>query len=227
VWVLGARSEAETLVAEASSNGVSLLVEQYVPIEAELAGLIARRPNGEHAVYPIVETVQRDGICVEVIAPAAVPEGLRAQARELTIAVAEATGVVGNMALELFLADGELSVNEIATRPHNSGHFSIEACGASQFENHLRAILDWPLGDTRLRAPVAVMANLLGRGDGDLDGGVPGALGAAAPGVHPHLYGKASRDGRKIGHVTALGGDPEETRARANAAADTLMAATA
>ena len=185
VWVLRGRSEAETLIGEAAANGVALLVEQYVPIDAELAGLIARRPGGEMAVYPIVETVQRDGICVEVVAPAAIPEPIRAQARELTIAVAETTGVVGNMALELFLAGGELSVNEIATRPHNSGHFSIEACGASQFENHLRAILDWPLGDTRLRAPVVVMANLLGRGDGELDGGVAEALAAAGAGRAP------------------------------------------
>lgn len=227
VWVLDGRDEAAALVEEAESNGVALLVEQFVPIEKELAGLIARRPGGEYALYPIVETVQRDGICVEVVAPADVPEPIRAQAEELTVAVAEATGVVGNMALELFLAGGELSVNEIATRPHNSGHFSIEACGASQFENHMRAILDWPLGDPGLRAQVAVMANLLGRGEDDLDGGVPAALAAASPGVHPHLYGKSSRAGRKIGHVTALGEDREETRARANAAAETLMAATA
>jgi len=227
VWVLNDRAEAQTLIADAASNGVSLLVEQYVPIEQELAGLIARRPGGEFALYPIVETVQRDGICHEVIAPAPIPEPIRARAEELTVAVAEATGVVGNMALELFLANGELSVNEIATRPHNSGHFSIEACPASQFENHLRAILDWPLGEPKLRTPVAVMANLLGRGDGDLGTGVPAALASPDVGVHPHLYGKTSRTGRKIGHVTALGDDPEETRARATGAADTLMAATA
>ena len=227
VWVLHDHAEAETLVAEAEANGVALLVEQHVPIEQELAGLIARRPGGEFALYPIVETVQRDGICHEVIAPAPISDPIRARAEELTVAVAEATGVVGNMALELFVANGELSVNEIATRPHNSGHFSIEASAASQFENHLRAILDWPLGDPALRAPVAVMANLLGRGDGDLGTGVPSALMASSPGVHPHLYGKTARAGRKIGHVTALGGDPEETRARAMRAADTLMAATA
>lgn len=226
VWVLNDQAEAETLFAEAASNGVALLVEQFVPIERELAGLIARRPGGEFALYPIVETVQRDGICVEVVAPAAIPEAVRVRAEELTVAVAEATDVVGNMALELFLVNGELSVNEIATRPHNSGHFSIEACAASQFENHLRAILDWPLGDTALRAPVAVMANLLGRGAGDLEAGVPGALDTSTPGVHPHLYGKEARAGRKIGHVTAVGDDPEETRARAARAADTLMAAT-
>ena len=226
VWVLNDRAEAESLIADAAANGVLLLVEQFVPIERELAGLIARRPNGEHAVYPIVETVQRDGICHEVIAPAGVPEAVRARAEELTIAVAELTGVAGIMALELFLANGELSVNEIATRPHNSGHYSIEACASSQFENHLRAILDWPLGDTSLHTPYAVMANLLGRGSGDLDAGLPASLAAPGPGVHPHLYGKASRAGRKIGHVTVLGADPEETRARAVRAADTLMAAT-
>jgi 5-(carboxyamino)imidazole ribonucleotide synthase len=227
VWVLNDRAEAESLIDEATGNGVPLLVEQFVPIERELAGLIARRPSGEFAVYPIVETVQRDGICHEVIAPAGIPESVRARAEELTIAVAEAVDVTGIMALELFLANGELSVNEIATRPHNSGHFSIEACGASQFENHLRAILDWPLGDTSLRAPAAVMANLLGRGDGALEAGLPASLTAASPGVHPHLYGKASRTGRKIGHVTALGADPVETRARAVEAADRLMSATA
>jgi 5-(carboxyamino)imidazole ribonucleotide synthase len=162
-----------------------------------------------------------------VIAPAVIPYAIRARAEELTVAVAEAADVVGNMALELFLVDDELLINEIATRPHNSGHFSIEACGTSQFENHLRAILDWPLGSSAMRAPWAVMANLLGRGDGDLAGGLAAALDAGSPGVHAHLYGKAARDGRKIGHVTALGDDPEETRARALAAAETLMAATA
>jgi 5-(carboxyamino)imidazole ribonucleotide synthase len=227
VWVLEGRDEAEALVDEATGNGVALLVEQYVPIERELAGLIARRPGGEFALYPVVETVQRDGICHEVVAPAPVPEAVRQRAEELTVAVAETTGVVGNMALELFLAGGELLVNEIATRPHNSGHFSIEGCEASQFENHLRAVLDWPLGETRLRTPVAVMANLLGRGDGELTSGVASALGESGRPVHPHLYGKASRNGRKIGHVTALGEDPEETRARAMRAAETLMAATA
>ena len=226
VWVLHDRSEAELLVADAATNGVSLLVEQFVGIEQELAGLIARRPGGEFELYPIVETLQRNGICHEVIAPAEIPESIRARAEELTIEVAELTDVVGIMALELFLADGELSVNEIATRPHNSGHFSIEACGASQFENHLRAILDWPLGSAELRAPAAVMANLLGRGAKDLGAGVPAALIAAQPGVHPHLYGKTARAGRKIGHVTAIGQNPEETRARATAAAETLMAAT-
>ena len=227
VWVLNDESEAAKLIAEAGANEVALLVERFVPIERELAGLIARRPGGEFALYPIVETVQRGGICHEVIAPAAIPEPLRARARELTVAVAEQADVTGNMALELFLSDGDLLINEIATRPHNSGHFSIEACASSQFENHLRAILDWPLGSTELRAPAAVMANLLGRGAGDLDSGLAAALEATSPGVHPHFYGKESRPGRKIGHVTALGENSEETRARATAAADTLMAATA
>jgi len=226
VWVLADRGGAETLIADAAANSVALLVEEFVPIDRELAGLIARRPGGQFALYPMVETVQRDGICQEVVVPAPVSEQIRVRAEQLTVAVAEATGVVGNMALELFLSNGDLLVNEIATRPHNSGHFSIEACATSQFENHLRAILDWPLGPTELRAPAAVMANLLGRGDGDLEGGVPKALAAAALGIHPHLYGKTARDGRKIGHVTALGADPEETRARAVFAADTLMEAT-
>jgi 5-(carboxyamino)imidazole ribonucleotide synthase len=161
-----------------------------------------------------------------VIAPAAISPAVARRAGELTEAVAEAIDLVGVMALELFLVGDELLINEIATRPHNSGHFTIEACAASQFENHLRAILDWPLGPPELRVPAAVMVNLLGRGDEQVGRGLPAAL-RTAPDIHVHLYGKAARSGRKIGHVTALGDDPEDTRARALAAAEQLMDATA
>ena len=226
VWILDRPDDAAQLAADAAANGVKLLTERFVPIEQELAGLIARRPGGEFVLYPLVETVQRDGICHEVIVPAPVPQPLRERAEALTIAVAEATDVVGIMALELFLVDGELLINEIATRPHNSGHFSIEACATSQFENHLRAVIDWPLGSTSLRSPAAVMANLLGRGPNEVSPGARSALTADDPGVHIHLYGKESRTGRKIGHVTALGDDPDETRRRATRAAEELMAAT-
>ena len=226
VWILDGPDDAAQLTADATTNGVKLLVERFVPIEQELAGLIARRPGGEFVLYPVVETVQRNGICHEVLVPAPVPEPIRRRAEELTLAVAEATDVVGIMALELFLADGELLINEIATRPHNSGHFSIEAAATSQFENHLRAVIDWPLGSTRLRSPAAVMANLLGRGQIDVSPGVRSALTADDSEVHIHLYGKESRDGRKIGHVTALGDDLDETRRRTTRAAEEMMAAT-
>jgi 5-(carboxyamino)imidazole ribonucleotide synthase len=227
VWILDRPDDAAQLAADAAANSVKLLVERFVPIEQELACLIARRSDGEFVVYPLVETVQRDGICHEVIVPAPVTQPLRERAEALTIAVAEATGVVGIMALELFLVDGELLINEIATRPHNSGHFSIEACATSQFENHLRAVIDWPLGSTQLRSPAAVMANLLGRGQNDVSPGVRSALTADDSEVHIHLYGKESRDGRKIGHVTALGDDLDETRRQATRAAEELMATTA
>jgi 5-(carboxyamino)imidazole ribonucleotide synthase len=226
VWILDGPDDAARLIADATMNGMKLLAERFVPIQQELAGLIARRPGGEFVLYPIVETVQRNGVCHEVLVPAPVPEPIRRRAEELTLTVAEATNVVGIMALELFLADGVLLINEIATRPHNSGHFSIEATATSQFENHLRAVIDWPLGSTRLRSPVAVMANLLGRGQNDVASGARNALTTDDSEVHIHLYGKESRDGRKIGHVTALGDNLDETRRRATRAADEMMAAT-
>ena len=226
VWILDGPDDAARLIADATMNGMKLLAERFVPIQQELAGLIARRPGGEFVLYPIVETVQRNGVCHEVLVPAPVPEPIRRRAEELTLAVAEATNVVGIMALELFLADGVLLINEIATRPHNSGHFSIEATATSQFENHLRAVIDWPLGSTRLRSPAAVMANLFGRGQNDVASGARNALTTDDSEVHIHLYGKESRDGRKIGHVTALGDNLDETRRRATRAADEMMAAT-
>jgi 5-(carboxyamino)imidazole ribonucleotide synthase len=227
VWILDGPEDAARLTTDATTNGVKLVAERFVPIQQELAGLIARRPGGEFVLYPIVETVQRDGICHEVLVPAPISEAIRRHAEELTVTVAQATDVVGIMALELFLADGELLINEIATRPHNSGHFSIEAAATSQFENHLRAIIDWPLGSTRLRSPAAVMANLLGRGQNDVALGVRNALTTDDSEVHVHLYGKESRDGRKIGHVTTLGDDPALTRRNATEAAEQLMATTA
>ena len=202
------------------------MVETFVPIERELAVLVARRPGGECVVYPVVETVQRDGICHEVIAPASVASDVAEAAREIGLRIAELTGVVGIFATELFLVDGALLINEIATRPHNSGHFSMDACATSQFENHLRAILDWPLGPTDLLAPSVVMANLLGEDHESLAPRIPSAV-ALPGGVHPHLYGKEVRPGRKIGHVNAWGADAEETRARAVQAAALLTGRTA
>lgn len=221
VWVLDGPVSAAELVREAGIRGTSLMVEAFVPIERELAVLVARRPGGECAVYPIVETVQRDGICHEVIAPAAVSASVAAEARRIGLRVAALTEATGIIATELFLSGGAPVINEVATRPHNSGHFSMDACATSQFENHLRAVLDWPLGPTDMLTPHAVMANLLGEDSDSLAPRLPAAV-ALPGGVHPHLYGKEVRPGRKVGHVNAWGTDAEETRARAVRAAALL-----
>jgi len=221
VWVLGGPAAAADLVREAALRETPLMVETFVPIERELAVLVARRPGGECVVYPAVETVQRDGICHVVIAPADVPASVAEEARQIGLRIAELTEVTGIFATELFLVDGALVINEVATRPHNSGHFSMDACATSQFENHLRAILDWPLGPTDLLTPHVVMANLLGEDHESLAPRVPSAV-ALPGGVHPHLYGKEVRPGRKVGHVNAWGSDAEETRARAIRAAALL-----
>ncbi len=168
----------------------------------------------------MVETVQRDGICHELLAPAPLSPALAGEARDLGLAVAEACGVTGILAVELFVAGGRLLVNELAARPHNSGHFSIEGSITSQFENHLRAVLDWPLGDPSLAAPAVATVNILGRSSLDPALALPQAL--KVPGVHVHLYGKPARPGRKLGHVTATGTDSEDARARAREAAGIL-----
>ncbi len=222
VWVLPDAPSARDLVEDSASRGVSLLVEEFVPIAQELAVLVARRPGGERVTYPVVETVQRDGICHEVVAPAQVDAAIAEEARRIGESVADLTEATGIIATELFWAqDGRVLINEVATRPHNSGHFSIDGAVTSQFENHLRAVLDWPLGATELRAPNVVMANLLGADSESLAPRLVGTL-EAEPGVYPYLYGKGVRPGRKIGHVNALGDDPDETRERAVRAAARL-----
>lgn len=203
-----------------------LLAEQRVPMVRELSALVARSPFGQVAVWPVVETVQRDGINTEVLAPApGLDEVSATAAQELAVRVADRVGVVGVLAVELFqTADGVL-VNELAMRPHNSGHWTIEGSRTSQFEQHLRAVLDYPLGATAMAAPVVVMANVLGgrAAAGGWTG--PGLdervhhLMAHWPDVKLHWYGKGQRPGRKLGHVTALGSDLAEVRARAGAAA--------
>jgi 5-(carboxyamino)imidazole ribonucleotide synthase len=201
--------------------GGELIAEERVPLRRELAALVARSPFGQVAAYPVVETVQRDGICVEVLAPApGLSDGRAVAAQRLAIDLATALDVVGLLAVELFETADGLLVNELAMRPHNSGHWTIEGARTSQFEQHLRAVLDYPLGDTSLAAPVVVMANILG----GAPGGMPiderlHHLFAAEPGAKVHLYGKQVRPGRKIGHVTVLGDDLAEVRARAARAA--------
>lgn len=201
-------------------RGDGVLAEELVPFTLELAVMVARSASGEERVYPVVETVQRDHVCHEVTAPAAVDVAVRARAEEVAVGAARAAGALGVMGVEMFaMSDGTVLVNELAPRPHNSGHYSIEACETSQFENHVRGILGLPLGDVALRAPAAVMVNILGSKEGPADPQRDGAL--AVPGAHLHLYRKADvRVGRKMGHVTVLG----ET---ATAAADAARAAVA
>jgi 5-(carboxyamino)imidazole ribonucleotide synthase len=197
-----------------------VLAEQLVDFRRELAQLVARRPSGEVAAWPLAETLQRDGVCAEVVVPAPQAGALLDEARRLGIAIAEGLDVTGVLAVELFeTADGRLLVNELAMRPHNSGHWSIEGAVTGQFEQHLRAVLDLPLGDPSPVAPVSVMVNVLGGPESAtmLDR-YPAAL-AAHPDVKFHSYDKASRPGRKVGHVTATGTDLAEVLARARAAA--------
>jgi 5-(carboxyamino)imidazole ribonucleotide synthase len=203
-----------------------LLVEERVTLVRELSAQVARSPFGQVAVWPVVETVQRDGVCAEVLAPApGLSDALATQAQELAVRIADELGVVGMLAVELFqTADGVL-VNELAMRPHNSGHWTIEGSRTSQFEQHLRAVLDYPLGATTMTAPVAVMANVLGGEAADPVWAGPALdermhhLMAHWPDVKLHWYGKSPRRGRKLGHVTALGEDLDDVRARAVAAA--------
>jgi 5-(carboxyamino)imidazole ribonucleotide synthase len=216
VWECATVDEVVALLG----RGVDLLLEERVRLCRELAAVVARSPFGQVATWPVVETVQREGTCVEVLAPA---PGLAEQdalaAQELAVRVAAELGVVGVLAVELFDTGSGLLVNELAMRPHNSGHWTIEGARTSQFEQHLRAVLDYPLGATTMTAPAVAMANLLG--------GEPGGPGiderlhhlfASDPGAKVHLYGKAPRPGRKLGHVTVLGENIAAVRARAASA---------
>ncbi|HEX7834141.1 MAG TPA: 5-(carboxyamino)imidazole ribonucleotide synthase [Pseudolysinimonas sp.] len=200
--------------------GGALLAEELIDFRRELAQLAARRPSGQIAAWPLVESVQRDGVCAEVFAPAPSGEELAEEARELAVTIADGLDVTGVLAVELFeTADGSLLVNELAMRPHNTGHWTIDGAVTSQFEQHLRAVLDLPLGDPSPRAPWSVMVNVLGGPAGEtMPDRYPGAL-AAEPGVKFHAYGKESRPGRKVGHVTAVGEDLDDARSRARAAA--------
>jgi 5-(carboxyamino)imidazole ribonucleotide synthase len=223
VWILdGLGGDAAGLVGRMTAEGVDLLVEEHVAFRRELAALVARSPYGQGAAYPIVETVQQDGICVEVISPApGLREHLSIEAQRLALDIAEKLGVTGLLAVELFETERGLLVNELAMRPHNSGHWTIEGARTSQFEQHLRAVLDLPLGSTEPTAPYTVMANVLGGGDPAVYRRYPHVM-AHDPGVKVHFYGKGVRPGRKIGHVTAMGADLGEVRERARHAADYL-----
>jgi 5-(carboxyamino)imidazole ribonucleotide synthase len=203
-------------------DGGPLLVEEKVPFERELAALVARRPSGQTSAWPVVETIQRHGVCAEVLAPApGLDPGLAAEAERIARTIAEGLEVTGVLAVELFATSDGVLVNELAMRPHNSGHFSIDGSVTSQFEQHLRAVLDLPLGDTSPIARWAVMVNLLGSALDDPSAGYP-ELMARFPEAKVHLYGKAVRPGRKLGHVTVVGDDLATCRERARAAVGIL-----
>ena len=196
-----------------------LLAEELVPFTRELSAQVARRPGGEARAYPVVQSLQKDGVCYEIVAPApGLDDADQRRIQDLALAIAEDLRVTGMLAVELFeTADGRVLVNELAMRPHNTGHWSMDGAVTGQFEQHLRAAADLPLGATTPLAPVAVMVNLLGGTAQDLAPGTAAAL-AQEPGLKVHLYGKSVRPGRKIGHVTLLGDDAEDLLARAHRA---------
>lgn len=218
VWTVAVESEAAAVLSQAP-QGVQLLAEERVDFRRELSALVVRSPSGQVAAYPVVESVQRDGICVEVTAPAPdLDPELAVQAQQTAMRIAAELGVEGLLAVEMFQTrDGRVLVNELAMRPHNTGHWSIDGAVTCQFENHLRAVLDLPLGSPMARARWTVMVNILG-GVGDLFDGYP-HVQARDPAVRVHLYGKSVRPGRKVGHVTAYGDDLEQVRERARHAA--------
>ncbi|WP_147794116.1 5-(carboxyamino)imidazole ribonucleotide synthase [Cellulomonas sp. Y8] len=226
--VRSADEAADWLTAAADGTGAPLLAEERVPFTRELAALVARTPSGEVRTWPVVESVQRDGVCAEVVAPAPdLDPRTAATAERIAREVAVGLGVTGVLAVELFeVADPEggaprVLVNELAMRPHNSGHWTIDGAVTSQFEQHLRAVLDLPLGGTEARAPWTVMANVLGSTRAALTDGLA-EVAALDPGAKVHLYGKGVRPGRKLGHVTVSGDDLADVRRRAVAAAAVL-----
>ena len=224
VWVLDDLAAVTALMSTTElAPGARWLAEERVDFVQELSAQVARSPHGQAVAYPVVRTVQTDGICTEVVAPA---PGLTGDevvaAQHAALTVAGALDVVGMLAVEMFeTRDGRVLVNELAMRPHNSGHWSIDGAVTSQFENHLRAVLDLPLGDPSAIAPHAVMVNVLGGDKGDMYHAFLHCM-ARDPGLKVHMYGKEVRPGRKIGHVTVVGDDLDDLLARAHHAADYL-----
>lgn len=209
VRVISEVSQVQDWLENISDFGGELLLEQKVDFSRELAQLSARSASGEFSSWPVVETRQKDGVCSEVIAPAQAADS--SQTEQIARKISEGLGVIGVMAVELFeVASGQVLVNELAMRPHNSGHFSIEGSITSQFEQHLRAVLDLPLGSTELAAQSAVMVNLLGVDDeNDFVSRYPLAM-SQFPQVKFHSYQKSARRGRKMGHLTIVGANPDE-----------------
>ncbi len=215
VWTVRDQAEAEAVLSSVTGR---IVVEELVPLQAELAVMVARRPSGQSAAWPAVETAQFDGVCREVLVPGRLPATVVEEASALGRRVADIAAATGVMAIELFWSGGRLLVNEVATRAHNSGHWTIEGSVTSQFENHLRAVLDLPLGSTAPAHPQVASVNVFG-GSGGEDPARLLARGLEVEGAHVHLYGKGPRPGRKLGHVTVCGTDADDVRARAWSAA--------
>lgn len=224
-WIESLESGAVAVDGLGGDGGASLLLEERIPFTRELAALVARRPGGPEAeirAWPVVETIQSGGVCSEVIAPApGLNSAAAAEATRIAETIARELGVVGVLAVEMFAVedDGEtrLYVNELAMRPHNSGHWTIDGAVTSQFEQHLRAVLDLPLGDTSARQEWSVMVNLLGAERKDLTDGLAPVF-AEYPAAKVHLYGKSVRPGRKLGHVTASGAELKDVQEAARGA---------
>jgi 5-(carboxyamino)imidazole ribonucleotide synthase len=223
VWVADSVEAAVEIIEQNPLTApAAWLLEERVDFRRELAAQIARSPHGQAVAYPVVETVQTDGICREVIAPAPdLDSDLAISAQSIALRVAEVVGVTGMLAVELFETADGLLINELAMRPHNSGHWSIDGAVTSQFENHLRAVLDLPLGSPAARAPYSVMVNVIGTDQDHLYSAYRHIM-ARDPHLKVHLYGKTPRRGRKLGHVTVTGDDLVSLRERAHHAADYL-----
>jgi 5-(carboxyamino)imidazole ribonucleotide synthase len=222
VWVVRGPGDAEVAFAAARDAGVHVLAEELVDFRRELSALVVRSPSGQAAAYPVVASTQLGGICHEVVAPAPdLAPALAGQAQEIALRVAGALEVTGILAVELFeTTDGRILVNELAMRPHNTGHWTQDGAVTSQFENHLRAVMDLPLGSPVPRERWTVMVNILGgpTDTGRLYDGFPHAM-ARDPRLRVHLYGKDLRPGRKVGHVNAYGDDLDDCLERARHAA--------
>ncbi|MDO9498393.1 MAG: 5-(carboxyamino)imidazole ribonucleotide synthase [Nocardioides sp.] len=223
VWFVGSADDCAEPFRVAAASGVGLLAEERVDFRRELSALVARSPSGQAAAYAVVASTQVDGVCAEVVAPAPdLSPTLAGEAQQIALRVAGELGVVGILAVELFETnDGRVLVNELAMRPHNTGHWTQDGAVTSQFENHLRAVMDLPLGSPAPRARWTVMVNILGGHHdqvGRLYDGFPHAL-ARDPELRVHLYGKELRPGRKVGHVNAYGDDLDDCLERARHAA--------
>ena len=222
VWVVRSVEDCDDAFETAARTRVRILAEELVDFRRELSALVVRSPSGQAAAYPVVESVQVDGVCREVIAPAPdLDPRLAGQAQEIALKIAGELDVTGVLAVEMFeTTDGRVLVNELAMRPHNTGHWTQDGAVTSQFENHLRAVMDLPLGSPSPRAPWTVMVNILGgqAETGRLYDGYPHAM-ARDPLLRVHLYGKEVKPGRKVGHVNAYGDDLEDCLSRARHAA--------
>ncbi|WP_199711196.1 5-(carboxyamino)imidazole ribonucleotide synthase [Tessaracoccus antarcticus] len=228
VWKLnGPDQVGEPFAAKPETSAgeeVVIVAEEFIDFTRELSAIVVRSPSGQAVAYPISETTQTDGVCVETITPAPGLDGhAAAELQAMALRIAGELGVVGVLAVELMAEDsGRVVVNELAMRPHNTGHWSIDGALTSQFENHLRAVLDLPLGAPDLRAPHVVMTNVLGGAEPDLTGALQHVF-ARDRAIRVHLYGKEVRAGRKVGHVTACDNDLEAALRRARHAARYLM----